>query len=365
MGVRLLADLFAVPLAGQPLGRWLLALVLTVAVDVALVLVRDWGARLLEAWARRGGGALGDFLARGLLRRTSRLALLVVAVGAGSLVVSLPPRTEALVRAAVLVVVWLQVGIWASRTVRWWLPRWLGGQGGEAELEPEIASVYSILSVGALTLLWALIALLVIGSLGVNVTALVTGLGIGGVAVALALQNILGDLFASVSIVLDKPFLVGDFIVTQDFLGTVERIGVKTTRLRSLSGELLVIPNGDLVRARIRNYRDMPERRVLFTFGVPYGTPREKLEAIPGWVREIVEGIGHTRFDRAHFARYAESWLEFETVYYVLSGDYKLYMDAQQAINLALYRRFEEEGVTFAFPTRTVVLEGGAAARDR
>lgn len=362
MGLPFLADLFAVPLAGQPLGRWLLALLLTVVLDVALVLVRDWGARLLEAWARRGGGALGDFLARELLRRTSRLVLLVVAVGAGSLAVWLPPRAEALVRAAVLVAVWLQVGIWGSRTLRWWMPRWLGGRG-EGEMEPEIASVASILTAGALALLWTLVVLMVISSLGVNVTALVTGLGIGGVAVALALQNILGDLFASVSIALDKPFLVGDFIVTQDFQGTVERIGWKTTRLRSLSGELLVIPNGDLAKARIRNYRDMPRRRVQFTFGVPHGTEREKLEAIPAWVRQIVDGIAEARFDRTHLARITENWLEFETVYYVLSGDYTLYMDVQQRINLALYRRLEEAGVAFARPAQTIRVERPAGER--
>jgi small-conductance mechanosensitive channel len=161
--------------------------------------------------------------------------------------------------------------------------------------------------------------------------------------------------------VLDKPFVVGDFIVVDGLRGVVERVGVKTTRVRSLDGELLVIPNADLMKSRIHNFRQMDERRVLFTLGVTYQTPPEKVQALPRWLREAVEAVPRTRFDRAHFKEYGDSALVFEIVYYVLDRDYNLYMDVQQAINLAIFDRFAREGVEFAYPTRTLHLQTGPA----
>jgi small-conductance mechanosensitive channel len=190
----------------------------------------------------------------------------------------------------------------------------------------------------------------------VDITALVAGLGIGGVAVALALQNILGDLFASLSIVMDKPFVVGDFLMVGDFLGSVEKIGLKTTRLRSLSGEQLVFSNTDLLGSRIRNFGRMFERRVVFNIGVTYDTPRDRLQLIPGIVREAVEAEKGTRFDRSHFSKYGDFSLNFENVYYVLSADFNQHMDVQQAIFYAIHRRFEEEGIAFAYPTQTLIV---------
>jgi small-conductance mechanosensitive channel len=174
--------------------------------------------------------------------------------------------------------------------------------------------------------------------------------------VALAIQNILGDLFASLSIVLDKPFVIGDFIIVGDLMGTVEKIGLKTTRVRSLSGEQLVFGNHDLLQSRIRNFKHLFERRILFSFGVIYQTPHDKLAAIPGMVREIIESLEDTRFDRAHFKEYGDFSLNFEVVYYVLKPDYNAYMDTQQAINLALYQRFQQAGIEFAYPTQTLFI---------
>jgi small-conductance mechanosensitive channel len=204
--------------------------------------------------------------------------------------------------------------------------------------------------------LWSVILLLALDNLGVDVTALVAGLGVGGIAVALAVQNILSDLFASLSIVLDKPFAVGDFLIIDSFLGSVEHVGLKTTRLRSLSGEQLVFSNTDLLGSRIRNYGRMFERRVVFKIGVTYQTPRDKLTKIPGIIREAIEAQDKTRFDRSHFNEYGEFSLNFESVYYVLGPDYNLYMDIQQAINLRIHERFEEEGIEFAYPTQTLFL---------
>jgi len=202
----------------------------------------------------------------------------------------------------------------------------------------------------------------VLDNLGVDITALVAGLGIGGIAVALAAQNVLGDLFASLSIVLDKPFVVGDFLNVDDFLGSVEHVGLKTTRLRSLSGEQLVFSNNDLLNSRIRNYGRMFERRVVFSLGVTYETPPEKLRGIPTIIREAVEAKDKVRFDRAHFQKYGDFALVFEVVYYVLSSDYTLCMDIQQSVNLRIYERFAEEGIEFAYPTQKLYVTEAAKA---
>jgi small-conductance mechanosensitive channel len=188
-------------------------------------------------------------------------------------------------------------------------------------------------------------------------------LGVAGIAVALALQNVLSDLFASMSIALDKPFVIGDFIIIGDFMGTVEKIGVKTTRLRSLTGEYLIFANSDMLSSRIRNYTRMHERRIVFSLGVTYNTPYEKLHLIPTMIQKIIEAQEETRFDRAHFASYGDFSLNFEIVYYVLSADYNRYMDIQQAINLAIFKAFEDTGIEFAVPTQTLYLANPVEAR--
>jgi len=211
-------------------------------------------------------------------------------------------------------------------------------------------------------LLWLAVFLLTLDNLGYDVTALIAGLGVGGVAVALAVQNILGDLFASLSILVDKPFVIGDFLIIDDYMGSVEHVGLKTTRIRSLSGEQLIFSNSDLLKSRLRNYGRMYERRVAFTIGVTYETPREKLKLIPGILQTAIEAQEKTRFDRSHFAKYGDFALNFETVYYVLGPDYNLYMDIQQAINLQLHEQFESLAIDFAYPTQVVHLRGESPA---
>ena len=224
-----------------------------------------------------------------------------------------------------------------------------------------IRNAISLIKFLARTAIWSLAILMVLDNLGLDVTTLVAGLGIGGIAIALAAQNILGDLFASLAIILDKPFVVGDFIIFGEFSGTVERVGVKTTRLRSLSGEQLVVPNADLLSTRLRNMRRMHERRAVFTLGVVYETPYETLKRIPQMLQEIVEAEETARFDRAHFASYGDFSLNFEVVYYVLSPEYAKYMDTQQSIYFNIFKRFEDEGIAFAYPTKTVIMAGGEA----
>jgi small-conductance mechanosensitive channel len=222
----------------------------------------------------------------------------------------------------------------------------------------QIATSTALTFVGKLVL-WSVALLLVLENLNFDVSALVASLGVGGIAVALAAQNILGDLFASLSILFDKPFVVGDFIFVGDMMGTVEKVGLKTTRVRSLFGEQLVFSNNDLLSSRIKNYKRMEERRVVFTLGVTYQTNAEQLELIPGIIKETIENQEKVRFDRSHFKGYGDFALLFETVYWVTDPDYNLYMDIQQRINLELFRHFEEQGIEFAYPTQTIHLAAG------
>lgn len=339
---------------------FLAALVIVLGVWIALALARNYGARALARFAPRTQARWDDLLAE-TLRATSLLLLLPVAVYAGAFALDIPARLERFIQIAAVIGLLLQAGLWGNRFLARWIARKVERSG---ERDAKEATALSLLAFSARIAMWSLVLLLTLDQLNFDITALVAGLGIGGVAVALAVQNILGDLFASLSIVLDKPFEVGDFIVVDGLRGTVERVGIKTTRLRSLDGELLVFSNADLLRSRVRNFQRMLERRVEFTVGVTYQTPSEKLRKIARWLREAVEAQPRARFDRAHFKQYGDSALVFEIVYYVLDAEYNVYMDVHQAINLAIFERFAREGVEFAYPTRTLYLNPRPAAGD-
>ncbi|MFO7524588.1 MAG: mechanosensitive ion channel family protein [Ignavibacteriaceae bacterium] len=201
---------------------------------------------------------------------------------------------------------------------------------------------------------WSIALVFLLDNLGVKITTVVAGLGIGGIAVALAAQAVLGDLFSYFVIFFDRPFEIGDFIIVGDKLGVVEHIGIKTTRIRSLSGEQLVFSNTDLTNSRVHNYKKMERRRVVFKLGVIYQTPSEKLKKIPSMVKNIIDEQDGADFDRGHFAAYGDFSLNFEFVYYVTGADYNKYMDIQQAINLAIYEAFEQDDIEFAYPTQTL-----------
>jgi len=205
-------------------------------------------------------------------------------------------------------------------------------------------------------ILWIIGLLLILSNLGINITSLVAGLGIGGIAIALALQNILSDLFSSFAIYFDKPFKVGDFIIIGKDMGTVEQIGIKTTRLRALQGEQIVISNQELTSARIQNFKKLSERRVAFELGVVYGTPDDKMKKIPELIEKIIKETKDTRFDRSHFKSFGDFALIFETVYYITSGEYLDYMNAQQEIGLKIKEKFSTEEIEFAYPTQTLFL---------
>ncbi|HVV55174.1 MAG TPA: mechanosensitive ion channel family protein [Mucilaginibacter sp.] len=203
---------------------------------------------------------------------------------------------------------------------------------------------------------WILGIVFIINNLGYNVTTLITGLGIGGIAIALAAQTILGDLFSYFVIFFDRPFEIGDFIVINDKMGVVDYIGIKTTRLKTLSGEQLVCSNTFLTNSQVHNFKRMAERRIVFKLGVVYQATHQQLKKIPGMVKKIIESKEQVRFDRGHFSGFGASSLDFEFVYYIESPDYTTYMDKQQAIYLDIFAAFEAEGIEFAYPTQTLFL---------
>ncbi len=213
-------------------------------------------------------------------------------------------------------------------------------------------------------IIWGAALLIFLDNIGVKITALITGLGIGGIAIAFAAQAVLEDIFSFVSIFFDKPFEMDDFIIIDDLMGTVEHIGVKTTRLRSLSGEQLIFSNKDLTSSRIKNYKRMKTRRIAFTLGVTYDTTLEQLREIPDIIKRIIDDIEKTTFDRAHFVAYGDFSLIFEVVYYVLSEEYAVYMDTRQEINLRVKDAFDSRSIEFAFPTQTLIMQRDAAKME-
>lgn len=267
---------------------------------------------------------------------------------------NLPTPVNKALNGAFAVVLIISAGIAASALIQANIERSIRGSAAD---DRSSLSALGLIRFLVTLVLWSLVVLLLLDNFGVSISALVTGLGIGGVAVALAVQSILGDLFASLSIVLDKPFVVGDYIVIGELRGTVENIGIKTTRLRSINGEQLVLSNSDLLSSRIQNFNRMRERRVLFTLGVTYQTDLIKIAQLPAELKKIVESHSPVRFDRAHFKTLGDFALIFEIVYFVLSSEFVVYMDIQQSINLQIMQRLKEMGVEVAYPTQTIFLE--------
>ncbi len=205
-------------------------------------------------------------------------------------------------------------------------------------------------------LLWAVAILVVVSNLGFNVTTLVAGLGIGGLAIAFAFQKILEDIFSSISIYFDKPFEIGDFIIVGEHMGVVKNVGIKSTRIQALQGEEIIISNRELTSTRIQNFKKMEKRRVAFKFGLVYGTSNAKLEKALAIVKDVVKKAKLAELDRVHFKEFGDFSLNLEVVYYLNSKEYNDYMDTQQEINMGIKEGFEKERIEFAYPTQTIVL---------
>jgi small-conductance mechanosensitive channel len=337
---------------GISVVHWLTALLVAIVTYVVVTLAKKVIVRRLGAFAATTETKLDDLLLA-LIKETKFFSVLMVSLFAGSMVLSLPSKADTIVQKALVLTLLIQGALWSNHVITYWFNQILNKriQDGEAS-----ATTRSVLNFVAKLLLWSVTLLLILDNLGFNITTLIAGLGVGGIAVALAVQNVLADLFASLSIILDKPFLVGDFIIVDQYLGTLKQIGLKTTRIQSLSGEEVVFSNTDLLKSRIRNYKRMFERRVVFTIGITYETPYEKLALVKSILRQAIEAQPNVRFDRAHFKEYGDFALTYEAVYYVLDPDYNKYMDTQEAINTELFRRFGENKIDFAYPTRTLIV---------
>lgn len=288
-----------------------------------------------------------------VLRKTHTIFLLIVSIYFGTLALDFPPEITLIAWRLFVAALAIQAGLWGNEIIFFFITKSKLFGNDNASL---VGSV-SIIKFLVRTALWAVIAIFLLGNWGFDITALVAGLGIGGIAVALAVQNVLGDLFASLSIVVDKPFTIGDFIIVDDYKGFVEHIGLKTTRMRSISGEQLIFSNADLLKSRVRNYKRMKRRRHSFPLGIVMSTSPEKLRQIPGIIKAIIEENDAVTFERCHFKEIGDFSYNYEAVYWIEKPDMGLFLDLQQQINLRILEKFAQEQIEFAYPTSTRILK--------
>lgn len=353
-------------LAGNTLVEWAIAIAVAVLVAAVTRAVQGLVVGRLKRTTAQTATRIDDVVVS-VLRGTRPFFHLAVGVVVARNLVELPAGTGKLVHVLLTLLLVFQVGIWGNRTAAGVIAIWATGRDHGQQ-----ATMAAGLNFLARLVIWLLVILVALSNVGIELSAVIAGLGVGGVAAALAVQSTLGDLFAGVSMYFDRPFDIGDAVGIDTLRGTVTKIGIKTTRLQSLDGEELVIPNGEIAKSRIRNFSRMKERRVQFRFGLEFGLPVTKLERAPEIVRGVIDGREGLRFDRAHFVAIGATSLEFEVVYFVLSQDYAAYLDHHQAINLGLYRAFERESIGFAFPSQTLYLRspehpptGDSAATQR
>jgi small-conductance mechanosensitive channel len=347
---------------GNDLKSWAIALGIFLVTFTILPLIR--GA--LSARRRRHqvheGPLLLD-LAASLATRTGRLFLIGVAVWLASRDLNFPPRAERILTVIIVLLFWMQMGSWAMTALRYWIDE---RQRRSSVPDTLLKSSMEVILFAAGILVWGIVTLLALDNLGIQIKPLLAGLGIGGIALALAVQTVLGDLLASLSIALDKPFGLGDALTIDDVQGTVEHIGVKSTRLRSVNGEQIILANSDILKARLRNFGRLHERRALLKLDVHYETPVTALAAVPRAVKEIVEATPQTRFERCHLLSCGGPSLQFEIVFFVESSDYRVYADALQSINLRILERFAALGVSFlgGTPAKIVLHTPPASPRE-
>lgn len=347
------------PILSNPLSAWFVAVVFATALYFGLRIAQ----RIVVGRLRKFDtlNARVGHLPDKLLADIRGWCILAFAIFAGSRVLALPQAAALGIKVFFVIAASLQILVTSRIVVDYVITHAMTRvKGQDGQPDPSIASASGIIRFMTMLVLGALLILFALANMGVEITPLITGLGIGGIAVALAAQSILGDVFGSLTILFDKPFLVGDFIVVGDKMGTVEQIGVKTTRIRALSGEQLVFANTDLMASRIQNFKRMAERRVSFAIGIAYETPVETVARVPAIIRECIEARKSVRFDRAHFKTLGTYALEFEAVYFVMANDPTTHMDHQQNINIDLMRRFAAEKIEFAYPTSVTIQRNDA-----
>jgi small-conductance mechanosensitive channel len=322
---------------GNKIGHWLTATAIALGLLIVLLVTRRFVRSRYAKLAETPEIELIEIPFKAASRTTS-LFLVLASMFAAMQFLTLPARASKIAITLFTIAAFWQVGLWATTALLASLER---KQRATLATHRAAAGTLGIIGFIARVTIWAFVLLLTLDNLGIEIKPLLAGLGIGGIAVALAVQNVLGDLLASLSITLDRPFVVGDSLGVDTFNGTVEYIGVKSTRLRSLDGEQII----------------MPERRVVYPVSVSQETPREQLQKIPGLIRSLIQEHKDVRFDRSHFSRIGSSSFDFEAVYIVLTSDYGRHMDILQTINLKLIEAFERDGIRFAYPTQRLWLE--------
>jgi small-conductance mechanosensitive channel len=336
---------------GNTLEHYLIALAIIIGSMIFIRLFRKKMLNQIKKWTRNTETKLDDYVISGI-ERFGLPILNFVAIYVGLSYLVLPEKVSKIIGTAFSVVFIFYLVRLISSMIRLTLEAFIGRQEGGLEKLKQINGIMLIIN----GVIWLLGLLLLFDNLGYNVTTIIAGLGIGGIAIALAAQNILGDLFNYFVIFFDRPFEIGDFITVDDKKGTVEYIGIKTTRLKSITGEQLVFSNSDLTNSRIHNFKRMEQRRVVFSLGVVYQTPTHLLEKMPTILKGIVEAQSGVTFDRAHFQKFGASSLDYEVVYFVGTSDFNQYMDLQQNINLEIFKVFAQEGIEFAYPTQSIYL---------
>ena len=351
----LISDVLQLQWFHNSLRAWATAGVTATILFAALVLLRRLLVSRIGALAARTTNNIDDMFVD-VLKETRHWVLLTLSIYSAAQALTLPKIETYLHPAAKLILLW-QAALWGGAAVSFWVKQYMARR--TASNDRASIAMITAMGVGAKVFLWILIIITALKSVfEIEITPLITGLGVSGIAVALAVQNILGDLLAALAIVFDKPFDVGDTIGVDQITGTVEHIGLKTTRIRSTSGEQIIIGNSDLLKSRLRNFRRMYQRRVLFNLDVTFDTSPDVLSTLPAILESIVSAQSPVKFDRSHISSFGESAIRIETVYYVLDPDYKIYMNVQQAINLEVLRRFSDRNVKLAFPSRTVYYGG-------
>ena len=341
---------------GNSPRAWLIAAIVAVVVYIGLALLRRLLVSRLSVLAEKTETDVDDAIVD-IIKNTRAFFLAAVAIGAGMNGLDMHDRVAFGIRIALQLIGLLQVGLWISGLITFLVERAMTKRRETAD-RIGVAAVRAI-GITVKIIGWVLVVLVAIQFVfNKNITAILGVGAVGGLALALAVQNVLGDLLAAIAIVFDRPFDVGDSIQIDNLAGTVEQIGLKTTRVRSVTGEQLVIGNAELLKSRLRNFKRMYERRVLLNTDVTYDTPPDVVARIPSMLKEIVSAQKTVRFDRSHFAGFQESALRIETVYFVQDPDYGKYVDIQQAVNLEVLRRFKAEKITFAYPTRTLEVKG-------
>jgi small-conductance mechanosensitive channel len=347
-------------LFGIPPADWLIAAVVFMVVWGALWIVRD----LIASRYKKSAGNRNPTLIRlvaYLIGNTKQFLFFAVALDAAQQSLALPDKIQRIVSITVMILILVQVGLWAGRAVRFYLEM----KELERGADRVFAGSLDIISFVSRMLIWSLLVLVALDNLGVNITALLAGLGVGGVAVALALQNVLGDLFASLSIALDKPFVIGDNLTIDTFVGRVEHIGIKTTRLRSESGEQIILSNADILKSRVRNFGRLPEQRIVATIRLKFETPAEKLKEMPKLLEGIVREHAQARFERCHLRNLGESSFQFELSYFVQQPAVNPMLDLQQTVNFRIIDEMRRLGVEFAYPAQLVFLERHPAPAEK